>query len=646
MNIELILRRHGHQDWALRWIGYPAICAIALAAGTSAVDAADTQQPMSVEQLVSEALRAEAVGDAVRRETLLDEAVQSDPDFALAHWQRGEIAVDDGWLKIDDAQQSAANDPQRVEYLVLRKRFGDSATGQLGLARWCRKHGLEDEARFHWSNVLTRNPDNEEALRALGVRWYNNQLLSGDEIASVRKRARESHRAAKRWAPQVDTWERWLSAGDILSRDRALGEIRGLQDADAIPALEEVTLNQNLTTNARFERSMQVGLALVEALDAMPAHAATKSLLRHAAFSQVKSVRNAAIAALKNRSMHDYVPLLLSQLAMPLESSFRVVTDTDGSVHYWHSLYREGRYADWSYSGRYSAMQIDLQGPTEVTIDDRIRDEVTEMRFGASNNPAVRAEMAQVASRNQGRFGAAATSAEQQVARMNDQIKSANEHVVSLLSATTGEQLGSSPRAWWDWWENYNEYYSDGEAPVYSYVYGDSEHRYYRPPTERKYVIPEPNRYPMSCFAKGTPVWTKTGLRAIETLEIGDLVLAQDVNSGELAYKPIMGRTVRPPTEILKFSVDGTELRTTRGHPMWVAGIGWRMAKQLEEGAILHGVDKPLRVNAIESAGKAEAYNLIVAEFSDYFVGKSGILVHDNTPRQPTTATVPGLVSN
>jgi hypothetical protein len=37
---------------------------------------------------------------------------------------------------------------------------------------------------------------------------------------------------------------------------------------------------------------------------------------------------------------------------------------------------------------------------------------------------------------------------------------------------------------------------------------------------------------------------------------------------------------------------------------------------------------------------------LVVSDFSTYFVGKHGVLVHDNTPRQATSATVPGLTGN
>jgi hypothetical protein len=136
---------------------------------------------------------------------------------------------------------------------------------------------------------------------------------------------------------------------------------------------------------------------------------------------------------------------------------------------------------------------------------------------------------------------------------------------------------------------------------------------------------------------KGTPVWTKTGIKPIETIELSDLVLAQDVATGELAYKPVLARTVRPPCPILRLALDGEELLATRGHPFWVAGIGWRMAKELDDGAILHGIGGSPRVASIETAGEEKAYNLVVADFNTYFVGKHGILVHDNTPRRSTT---------
>ena len=80
---------------------------------------------------------------------------------------------------------------------------------------------------------------------------------------------------------------------------------------------------------------------------------------------------------------------------------------------------------------------------------------------------------------------------------------------------------------------------------------------------------------------------------------MGDLVLAQDVDTGELAYKPVLGRTVRPPGPLLRFTIGRESLVSTAGHPFWVAGTGWRMAKELEGGAMLHGVTGSTRVEAV-----------------------------------------------
>jgi hypothetical protein len=253
-------------------------------------------------------------------------------------------------------------------------------------------------------------------------------------------------------------------------------------------------------------------------------------------------------------------------------------------------------------------------------------------------------EKASVAAQSQSRFASSAVSAERQIADANRNIAAINSAVVPLLAATTGQEFGDNPREWWDWWRDYNEYYSEGKTPEYEHRYAESDHRYYRMPGDvRRYLSDGTPWRPTSCFAQGTLVWTKTGQQAIETLEIGDLVLAQDANTGELAYKPVVGRTVRPPSPTINLSFGDDTLQTTLGHPFWVSGIGWRMAKELGEGAILHGVDGPVRIDAMEPAEEIEAYNLIVADFNTYFVGKNGVLVHDNTPRDPTSAKVPGL---
>ncbi len=626
----------------------------------------------SAARLVADALQAELDGNTARRRVLLSEAVDAAPDYKPARWQSGQMLKDGEWLPVEQAQQAAAADPQRAQYESLRAAAKDKPAAQFALARWCRKNGLKEEASFHWKSVLAVEPQNEEALRALGVRWFQGRLMTKTEIAAAKADIDKSKQAAKAYSQQVSRWQRLLSAGDIKSRDQALEEIRQLRDVNAIAAMEEITLDAKLTTNDDFEECLKFSKAWLIALEEMPEQQAALSLARHAAFSPLSSIRAAATDALKDRPLHDFVPQLLSALAMPIESTYRIVTDTDGSVHYFHSLYREGPLADWSFEGRLSAMQHDLQGPTDLTIDDRVRGEVIQEQIGAANNPLVRAEMASVARGNQQQFGSRAMSAQRQIAAANRATEAANAVVIPLLTATTGEDFGDNPRAWWDWWWRYNEYMSDNERPVQEQRYADSTHRYYRLPKETTIVVrpvPDPvkhydppivnprreQRYPRqlkrlpilpsSCFAAGTLVWTKTGQRQIETLEIGDLVLAQNVDTGELAYKPVIGRTRRPPSPTRALAIGKDKIQTTLGHPFWVTGVGWQMTKELADDAMLHGVNGPMHVDEFTDADECEAFNLIVADFNTYFVGKSGVLVHDNTPRAPTTAVVPGLAA-
>jgi hypothetical protein len=139
-------------------------------------------------------------------------------------------------------------------------------------------------------------------------------------------------------------------------------------------------------------------------------------------------------------------------------------------------------------------------------------------------------------------------------------------------------------------------------------------------------------------------VWTKTGQRPIEKLQIGDLVLAQNVSTGEIRYKPVLARTLRPAGPTVEVSTSDEKFLATRGHPLWVAGVGWRMTKELGDGAVLQSLAGTGRVKGVQSAHDAETYNLVVAEFNTYFIGSSGILAHDNTPHRSTHEVLPGIL--
>ena len=60
----------------------------------------------------------------------------------------------------------------------------------------------------------------------------------------------------------------------------------------------------------------------------------------------------------------------------------------------------------------------------------------------------------------------------------------------------------------------------------------------------------------------GTLVWTASGPVAVEKVQRGDLVLSQDVDTGELSFKPVLRTTTRPRGKIVKFTT-GTLWRFT-----------------------------------------------------------------------------------
>jgi hypothetical protein len=581
----------------------------------------------TVERLVTAAKRAEIEGDIAGHFALLRQAVRIDPNYQLARWQLGQVQIAGDWIAVEEAQRRAAADPLQGDYRRLRTEHGDTAQGQLALARWCRSNGLEDEARVHWTSVLSVDPNNSEALRRLRLHWYDGELRTREEIKEAKQESIGTRRAARQWAAAVAGWQRALSKKDDGAASEALAEIRAVNELAAIPSLERVTLATEGSEAKSNKVRRKLSLAFLEALDAMSDPVATESLVRHGVQSSFSDVRDGAIERLRKRPLDDFVPTLLDGLTSRIESSVQVVRDDDGSVQYLHSMYREGPFADWSHRSSHS---IRWQGDP-ARIAARLASDNSQLAELTARNTRTDTVTAAGAERTARRFEQQVVAAEEQIEQANAAAEAGNARIIAVLAGTTDRSLGPAPRAWWDWWQDHTEYYRAEKRPVYE-----------TQDVSQAYITPD---IPKECFARGTPVWTKTGQRAIETLELGELVLAQNVDTGELAYKPVIGRTVRPPSELLKVTMNGETIRTTRGHLFWVAGRGWRMAKELAVGAPLHGVTGSMRTNAIEPDGQDEAYNLVVAEFNSYFVGESGVLVHDNTPRTPTRATVPGLAA-
>ncbi|MDD4268320.1 MAG: polymorphic toxin-type HINT domain-containing protein [Pirellulales bacterium] len=145
------------------------------------------------------------------------------------------------------------------------------------------------------------------------------------------------------------------------------------------------------------------------------------------------------------------------------------------------------------------------------------------------------------------------------------------------------------------------------------------------------------------CLASGTPVATETGPRAIEQILPGDRVLAQNPETGELEYKVVLHRTVRRLGEMRRVSLGNDSVTVTLGHPFWIVGKGWQMAKELEVGDRVHCLEGSREVTAVDGLPEDVAYNPVVDDFSTYFAGASRLLLHENTMLRPTEAILPGF---
>ena len=142
------------------------------------------------------------------------------------------------------------------------------------------------------------------------------------------------------------------------------------------------------------------------------------------------------------------------------------------------------------------------------------------------------------------------------------------------------------------------------------------------------------------CFVAGTLVSTRDGLRPIERIKVGDLVLSRDADSGETAYKPVVELIHRHDRAIyeVKFEVhlpDGStrvaRFETTDDHPWRSVDGRWLTTLELASGVdIVEAYGPAARVLSVAKTGHtAPTFNLDVAGFHTYFVGEDRIWVHN-----------------
>ncbi len=522
--------------------------------------------------LVRLVIQAEVDGSAVDRQSLLDQALASDPNFASARWQAGFVQWHGAWLHIDDLPDYVRRDARMIEYRKRRDALVDTADNHRALAKWCREKKLTDEERLHWTKVLAYDANDLQASAALRLKLHHGRSLTAAQIEQEKKREARKIQDLRRWRPKITRWRRTIEMGPAADRSSCLARLDSLDDATAIPALEMVFAD-DVEGPVRGKHNR----LLIQTVGHIQHPDATATLVRWATEGKSKATRMLAIDELKKRPKYTYVPQLID--AFP--GSVEIEQAEPGAGLPTFVIRHENRKLSRSITA--TSAPLLSEG------------ELGQLRIAIS-----------------------------QYARRASEVK----QNVQVALRESGLQNVEDREACEKEWDDQNGWYST--------TYRDRP-RYW---SQTIQVQPAPRH---SCFPAGTPVVTMSGPTTIERIKIGDRVLAQNPDSGELAFKTVQQTTIRPAMPMVRIGLGAGSLQATRGHPIWVVGSGWKVAKDLKIGERLHSVDGALTIDSHEDAAPTEAYNLVVDDWHTYFVGPQRVLVHDNSPMQERSVLVPGL---
>jgi hypothetical protein len=587
-------------------------------AGSSA--GADAPPEAALSEQLDAALAARLAGDVPTAQDLLYRAWQAAPDDAALNWQQGRVHYEGQWRDLDEVARLVASDANYQEYARLCGSTEPTIEAQTSLARWCEDRALEQQAAGHWRTVLQLDPDNAAAQRALGLKAVDGRLLTDEEIAQSKADQAQRKRTHRRYVRQFERRLLRTDLGDPYAREALLDEIRSVRDAQAMAALEEIatvdrSLDNRLTRKLGIAKGQQFAtdlqLAVVAAFDQIPAHEATQRLVRIALDAEIPAVRTAAAQALRTRRDTDYIPQLMGTLVAPIEAHIRVMASPDGTVSYDASYLQHGHSVD----RRHTVSRANVI----VASQDRNGNRDARGMLQTISRSTVQAERQ-----------AAAARAEVQATNLG--IHQRNERVASALRTVTGKDLQTDPQQWWTAWQAYNEFPYSYEHPVYE--------------TQESSTSYQIATQSCECFAAGTPVCTPSGMVSIEQLRVGDLVLSQDPDSGELAFRPVLKTIVGPAPGFVRIRTPEETIDASPGHRFWIPGEGWQMAKFLTRQTELHALESPLPVRGVDPLPAGTSYNLVVDEFHTYFVSSAKILVHDIGCPRPTESVLPGLANS
>jgi tetratricopeptide (TPR) repeat protein len=585
--------------------------------------------------LVKLSLWCEAHGLTAERGKHLMEAVGVDPANAAARGLLGLISYRGNWLRPQDVGVKRKSDKDlmtKLEAYHARRAELDAslrtkthaaggrhkaALAHEKLGTWCEEQGLKDEAIAHFTTAVQYDPYLDVPWKHLGYVKHHGQWMTREKIAAAEQEATAQRKADRHWDALLRRWKADL--GDKKRRNQAEESLASVTDPRAVPAI--------MRTFAKTQPVDQT--RAVSMLDQVEGPTASLDLARLAVFGDLDETREQAIAALKKREPRDYVGLLIELVRFPVKFKVQPVTGP-GS--------RGGLLID---TPRYKLLRT-YDAPPAFELASTFRGVITydadgmpvpyrgiELDTMGSLKPALQlARQVEVNLRAREFMAEAnlkAAAAGQQLAadvgaleQFNFQASAINERVLPVLQETAAAPVADAdPDTLNKWWY---------DRLGYSY----------QPPEQVQVAqnafpqIPPPRL--TTCFAAGTPVRTLDGFQPIEKICTGDLVLSQDVTTGELDFRPILVVHHNPPNRTLRIVLADDEILVASVyHRFWRSGKGWAQARELQAGDILRTLGSTVRVVSVEPGSIVPLFNLDVSRNRSFFVGNGNVLVHDNT---------------
>ncbi len=572
------------------------------------------------------ALWCEAHGLSSERIKHLSIAAALDPSNVLARGLLGLMAFHGKWAQADQVEKEARDDPKFQalfrEYLDRRVRSPQkNVDAQLRLASWCLENGLKDEAMAHYHVVTALDPSRDIAWLRLGYKKHHDRWSKPDDLAAQKLEADRQKRADAHWKTRLEKLREAMESPVESRRLKAEHDPYEITDPRAVPMIFRLFGN----TSERMQ------LVAVELLAQVEGSTASFDMLAIALQTPSSTVLKRASQALSRRDPRDPIGWLVALVRKPFKYELKP-GDGPGSNAV---LMVNGERFDIRRLYRMPGVKVDFISQGDMWWA-RVADVIpTPIPPYAGNNPLLQQRSdymtlqlteSLIASTLMNEAIIRSNAVKQTVDNdiqllegMNAQIDQANGRILPLLEDLTGQKFGDDPRAWQTWW-------ADQLGLVYDDRYADNQNK----PVLTDFVgLPEVVRPHHACFRAGTMVQTLSGPRKIESIAVGDRVVAQNTKTGALSLRAVLGTYINGPAETLKMAIDGETIYATGIHRFWKAGIGWTMARDLKAGDHVRKIGGIATIQSIEPGATEKVFNLTVAENRDFLVGSAGLLVHD-----------------